>query len=67
MSSMSIDGRWILLLAVAAGAVAVTGGASRWRRRHRRTVHDLQHKTDVKAWENEGGNVMPPPAAPVLP
>lgn len=61
---MDIDSRWIAVAATTAVGVA---GASHWRRRHHRAVHNLQHKTDLKTWENEGGTVMPPPAAPALP
>jgi hypothetical protein len=63
---MSIDKRWLLFIAVAASAAAGAAFMSRSRRRQHRTAHDLQHKEDVKAWENEGGNLAPMPAASAL-
>ena len=59
---MNIDKRWILLLGIAAGGAAVALTA---RRRHHRSVGDQQHKTNIKSWENEGGNLAPPPVAAV--
>lgn len=49
---------WYLLLAVAAGAV---GGAAAvmLARDQRRHVARMEHKADVKCWENEGGNLKP--------
>lgn len=47
---------WILMLAAAATA----GGAAATllsRRRTQRRVAHLEHKADIKSWENEGGNV----------
>ena len=56
---MSIDKRWFLLLVVAATAAAGTAMAVTSRRGHRRSVRDLEHRTAVKFWENEGGNLAP--------
>ena len=64
---MKTDKPWFLLLAIAVGAAIGAAVASKSRRRHHRTVRDLEHATDVKSWENEGGNVAPTPAPPVLP
>ena len=67
---MNIDKRWFLLLAVAVGAVSAAGGAvaaSKLRRRHHRTAGDLQHATELKSWENEGGNLAPTPVPAGLP
>lgn len=63
---MNIDHYWFLLLAVAVGAAVGAAFALRWRRR-RRTAHDLEHKTELKTWENEGGNVAPTPGPPASP
>jgi len=63
---MNIDKRWLVLLAVAASA----GGAAvalNLRRGHHRTAREKDHKSDVKAWENEGGNLAPTPAATAAP
>ena len=63
---MNIDNYWFLLLAFGVGAAVSAALVLRWRRRHR-TAHDLEHKMEIKAWENEGGNVAPTPRPPVLP
>ena len=47
---------WMLMFAAAATA----GGAAATllsRRRTQRRVAHLEHKADIKSWENEGGNV----------
>ncbi len=62
---MKIDNRVMLLLALAAGAAVGTAIATTRRRGNLRTANALEHKQDLKAWENEGGNLAP--AAPVLP
>ena len=59
---MSIDKRWILLLGIAIGGAAAALTA---RRSHHRSVGDRQQKTNIKSWENEGGNLAPPPLAAV--
>ncbi len=64
---MNIDKRWFFLLAVAASAAAGAAVASTSRRRQRRTAHDLDHKTALKSWENEGGNLAPLAMAPASP
>lgn len=56
---MSIDKRWIFLLAVAAGAAGGAAMAMTSRRRGHRIAHRLQNKSDIKSWENEGGNLAP--------
>ena len=63
---MNIDKRWLFLLAVAASAAAGAAVASTSRRRQR-TAHDLDHKTALKSWENEGGNLAPLAMAPASP
>ena len=64
---MNIDKRWILLLTVTASAAVGAAFASRTRRRRVRAAHDLQHKANLKTWENEGGNLAPTPASAVQP
>jgi hypothetical protein len=64
---MNIDKRWILLLAVTMCAAVGAAFASRTRRRHVHSAGKVQHKTDLKAWENEGGNLAPTPASAVQP
>jgi hypothetical protein len=61
---MSVDKRWILLLAVTAGAAVGAAFASQSRRRSHRAAHDAQHKIDLKNWENEGGNLAPAMVSP---
>lgn len=62
---MNIDKRW-LLLAVALSAAVGAAVASKSRHRKRGTAHDRDYRTQVKSWENEGGNVAPTPASPAL-
>jgi len=64
---MSIDKRFIFLLAVTSSAAAGMVLASRIRRRHVRAVSKVQRRTDLKAWENEGGSLAPVPASTVQP
>jgi hypothetical protein len=64
---MNIDRRWLLLLAVAASTAIGAAIATRSRRRNHRAAHALQHKSDLKTWENEGGNLAPAGAGPQLP
>jgi hypothetical protein len=69
-SPLNIDKRWFLLLAVVVGAASAAAGAavaSKSRRHHHRKAHDLEHKTQLKSWENEGGNLAPIAAVPALP
>lgn len=67
---MNTDTRWFLLFAVAVGAASAVAGAaaaSKSRRHHHRKLRDLEHKIQLKSWENEGGNLAPIPAVPVMP
>ena len=64
---MNIDKRWFLLLVAAVSAALGAAVALKARRRHHRTAHELEYKKELKSWENEGGNVAPTPAAPVMP
>lgn len=63
---MNIDKRWVLLLALAAGAAAGAVVATNARRRNHRTARIRELKTELKSWENEGGNLAPTPVAAVL-
>jgi len=62
---MNIDKRLILLLAVTTSA-AVAAFATRTRRQHVRVAGE-EHKTNLHAWENEGGNLAPIPASAMQP
>jgi hypothetical protein len=64
---MTIDNRWILLLAIATSAAVGAAVASKSRRRHHRNRHDRESATELHSWENEGGNVAPAAVSPVLP
>jgi uncharacterized protein YlxW (UPF0749 family) len=64
---MSIDKRWFLLLAIAVGAAAGAVVASTSRRRQQRTTRDLERTTELKSWENEGGNLAPAAVSPAQP
>jgi len=50
---------WILLLAACGAAAAAAFTV--WTRRERRTERQA-HKAVLHEWENEGGNLAPPPA-----
>ena len=47
---------WILVLAATATAAGAAVTLLSRRRVERRVAH-LEHKADIKSWENEGGNV----------
>lgn len=60
---MIVGKRSILLLALLASATLGAALASQARRRHHSAVGDhLQHKENLRTWENEGGNFAPAPA-----
>ena len=63
---MKLDNRWILLLVVAARAAAGIVVASRSRRQNSRSARAREHKSQIRAWENEGGNLAPSPTASAL-
>jgi hypothetical protein len=48
-----------LLLTIAASASIGAAIASQWRRRQREAAHHKEHSSNLKTWENEGGNVVP--------
>jgi hypothetical protein len=60
---MRIDKSRYLLLAAAAFASVGVYIVSEWRCRRRALTFKREHATDLKTWENEGGNVAPDPAA----
>ncbi len=64
---MNIDKRFVMLLAVAAGAAVGAVAASKSWLRHRHTTRDREHKQDLKSWENEGGNLAPAAVSPAQP
>jgi hypothetical protein len=53
------------LVAVTVAAVVGAAFATLTHGRRRRVERDLQHGKHLKAWENEGGNLAPPPATAV--
>jgi hypothetical protein len=61
---MNINKRFFLLLAALAGAAVGAVAASRTHVRHHRNARDLEHKEDLKSWENEGGNLAPAAVSP---
>jgi hypothetical protein len=62
---MNIDRRWILLIAVTISAAIGAAFASRARRQHLLAAGESERKDDLKAWENEGGNLAHPPVSTV--
>ena len=63
---MKFDQRWLLVVAAACAAagLAVADGA---RRRRLAKSHQREQARALRAWENEGGNLAPIPAALALP
>jgi hypothetical protein len=55
---MSIVTRWRMLLAGCGGAVFAT------LLRSKRYKEKQAHKAELHEWENEGGNLAPPPEVP---
>ena len=53
---MNIDKRW-LFLAVALSAAAGAAVTSQLLRRRQLVAQHRDHAADLKAWENEGGNL----------
>jgi hypothetical protein len=62
---VKIDRRWIILVAVTISAAVGAALASRSRGQRVQAAGESQRKTDLKAWENEGGNLAPPPVSTV--
>ena len=64
---MKIQRNWYLLLSIALSAAVGAAIASKLLGRQRPTAHLPEHAPELKSWENEGGNLAPSPATPVLP
>lgn len=64
---MNGGNRWLLVFALAAAAAAGAVVASGVRRRRNRAIRHSEHREDLKAWENEGGNLAPAAPTPRLP
>lgn len=63
---MIIDKRW-LFLTVALSAAAGAAVMSQLLRRRQQVVQHRDHAEDLKAWENEGGNLAPHAQISVMP
>jgi hypothetical protein len=63
---MNIDKRW-LLLTVAVSAAAGAAVAAQFLRRRRQASQQRDEVADLKAWENEGGNLAPHAQISVMP
>ena len=63
---LKIEKHWLVLVAMALGAAS--GAAMSWRSRARRmrSAHALDVKSQLKSWENEGGNLAPAPATAAM-
>jgi hypothetical protein len=51
---MTINNRWIWMLAACGAVAAFTAQV-----RRKREVETRTHKADLREWENEGGNLAP--------
>jgi hypothetical protein len=58
---MNIDKRWIVLFAACGGAAVAS--LLRSKRHNEKQAHNAAHKAELHEWENEGGNLAPPPEA----
>jgi hypothetical protein len=61
----NIDKRWLLAVAVSAAAGAAV--TAQVLRRRQLTAQHRDHTEDLKAWENEGGNLAPPASTSAMP
>lgn len=64
---MNLNKRWAFLLAAAAGALGVAVLSMASRRQRHQVARDLEHTSELKAWEGEGGSVAPAAMAPAQP
>jgi len=64
---MNTHKRWAFLLAATAGVVGGAVLAVASRRQHHEVARELEHTSDLKSWENEGGNLAPATTAPAQP
>jgi hypothetical protein len=62
---MNIDRRWTLLIVVTMSAAIGAAFASRSRSQRMLAAGESERKSELKAWENEGGNLAPVPASTV--
>jgi hypothetical protein len=62
---MKFDQRLTLLVAVTIVTALAAALATQTRRRHVRAKGELEHRLNLRSWENEGGNLAPIPAPPV--
>ena len=58
---MNIDKSWYVMLAITAGVAAGVALGTGLRRSKQGAARKREHSQDLKAWENEGGNLAPPP------
>lgn len=59
---MTINSRWIWMLAACGAIAALTAQV-----RRKREIEHLVHKANLHEWENEGGNLAPAPSPPGSP
>ena len=61
----NLDKRWLLALVLSAAAGAAV--TAKVLRRKQRLAQHRDHAEDLKAWENEGGNLAPPAPTSAVP
>jgi hypothetical protein len=65
---INIDKSWLLAIsAIALGAAAGATVTSKVLRRRQLMAQHHDHAEDLKAWENEGGNLAPPVSTSAVP
>lgn len=64
---MNLNKRWALLFAATAGVVGGAVLAMASRRRQQQVAREVEHTSELKSWEGEGGSVAPAAIAPAQP
>ena len=64
---MNVYKRWALLFAATAGVVGGAVLAMASRRQQDQVARELEHTSELKSWEGEGGSVAAAPIAPAQP
>lgn len=64
---MNLNKRWAFLFAATVGVVGGAVLAMASRRQKHRIAGELEHASELKSWEGEGGSVAPASTTPSQP